>query len=207
MTIGIWVFAFLAYLAFRLWYDGFRKPLTPDEIEHFVQIIEKLTSEGHVTPDIATIRKLMEKDDGKEVILVNLIKFNSSPMPDPDTGQDVTVGTVLTKYAKPIMGKIMRRGGHPVINMRGAGGYIDGWNTPPDPNWSMVSLVRYRSRRDLLLVMTDPVVEEIHKYKIAAMRQTFSTPTQPHTALWASPRLSVALVLALLASLLQLVLG
>jgi len=206
MTIGIWALAILAYLAFRFWYDGFRKPLTPDEIEHFMHKIEKLDSKGEVTADIATIRKLMEKDDGKEVILVNLIEFNSSPMPDPDTGQDVTVAAVLTKYAKPIMRIIMRRGGHPVISMRGAGGYIDSWNTPPDPDWSMVSLIRYRSRRDLLLIMTDPVMEKIHKYKIAAIKQTFSTPTQLHSAFWASPRVSVALVLALSASLLQLAL-
>ena len=37
MTVAIWVGALVAYLAFRLWYDGLvRKPLTPDEIAHFV---------------------------------------------------------------------------------------------------------------------------------------------------------------------------
>jgi hypothetical protein len=87
------------------------------------------------------------------------------------------------------------------------GGYLDAWNTPPDPGWQMAGLVRYRSRRDaIVLSLADPAFAAIHKYKVAAMKQTFAFPMKTEVALYASPRLTVVLLLALGASLLQLIL-
>ena len=213
MEIAIWVVAAMIYLAFRLWYDGLGKPLTPDEIEHFLQLVQDRAGQGPdtqdiATQDIATLRKFMEADDGKEFIMVNLIEFNASPVSHPDTGRDIKAAALLTEYTRPFMGKILRRAGHPVIAGQGVGGYLDAWNTPPDPGWHMAGLVRYRSRRDVIMLsLADPAFAAIHKYKIAAMKQTFAFPIKTQVALYASPRMTVALVLALGAALLQLFLS
>lgn len=208
MIIEIWVGALVAYLAFRLWYDGLGKPLTPDEIAHFSQAFQDSADKGLSTGEVATLRRFMEEDDGKEFIMVNLVEFNSSPVTHPDTGQDIKASALLTEYTKPFMAKILRRAGHPVIAGQAVGGYLDAWNTPEDPGWHMAGLVRYRSRRDvILLAFADPAFAEIHKYKIAAMKQTFAFPMQTRVALYASPRVTVALLLALGAALLQLALN
>lgn len=208
MIIAIWVGALVAYLAFRLWYDGLGKPLTPDEIAHFSQAFQDSADKGLSTGEVATLRRFMEEDDGKEFIMVNLVEFNSSPVTHPDTGQDIKASALLTEYTKPFMGKILRRAGHPVIAGQAVGGYLDAWNTPEDPGWHMAGLVRYRSRRDVILLsFADPAFAEIHKYKIAAMKQTFAFPVQTRVALYASPRVTVALLLALGAALLQLALN
>jgi len=69
-------------------------------------------------------------------------------------------------------------------------------------------LVRYRSRRDAMLAsLASLEFDDIHKYKIAALKQTFAVPTQIQVALYASPRVTVALVLALGAALLQMALS
>ena len=208
MTIAIWVGALVAYLAFRLWYDGVRKPLTDEEVSHFVSILERRAADDPDKQDIGVVRKFMEEDDGKEFIMVNLVEFNSSPVTHPDSGQDIKASALLTEYTKPFMGKILRRAGHPVIAGQAVGGYLDAWNTPEDPGWHMAGLVRYRSRRDVILLsFADPAFAEIHKYKIAAMKQTFAFPMQTRVALYASPRVTVALLLALGAALLQLALN
>lgn len=208
MIIAIWVGALVAYLAFRLWYDGVGKPLTPDEIAHFLQIIQSSGDEGLSAGEVATLRKFMEEDDGKEFIMVNLIEFNASPVTHPDTGRDINAPALLAEYTKPFMGKILRRAGHPVIAGQGVGGYLDAWNTPQDPGWHMAGLVRYRSRRDVIVLsLADPAFAAIHKYKIAAMKQTFAFPVRTRVALYASPRVTVALVLALGAALLHLVMS
>ena len=208
MIIAIWVGALVAYLAFRLWYDGLGKPLTPDEIAHFSQAFQDSADEGLSTGEVATLRRFMEEDDGKEFIMVNLVEFNSSPVTHPDTGQDIKASALLTEYTKPFMGKILRRAGHPVIAGQAVGGYLDAWNTPENPGWHMAGLVRYRSRRDVILLsFADPAFAEIHKYKIAAMKQTFAFPVQTRVALYASPRVTAALLLALGAALLQLALN
>ena len=208
MIIAIWVGALVAYLAFRLWYDGLGKPLTPDEIAHFSQAFQDSADKGLSTGEVATLRRFMEEDDGKEFIMVNLVEFNSSPVTHPDTGRDIKASALLTEYTKPFMGKILRRAGHPVIAGQAVGGYLDAWNTPEDPGWHMAGLVRYRSRRDVILLsFANPAFAEIHKYKIAAMKQTFAFPMQTRVALYASPRVTAALLLALGAALLQLALN
>ena len=202
MEYAIWISAAFTYLAFRLWYDGLGKPLTPEEIERFLRIIEELGGESPNAREIATLRRFMEEDDGKEFVMVNLIEFNPSPVPHPDSGQDINAPALLEEYTKPFLGKILRRAGHPVIAAQGVGGYVDAWNTPPDPGWHMAGLIRYRSRRDALLSsFADPAFAAIHTYKIAAMNQTFAFPAKTRVALYASPRVTVALALALCAAL------
>ena len=206
MTTAIWVGALLAYLAFRLWYDGVQKPLTTEEIAKFTSMLEQRAAEGFGSQEIETVRRFMEQDDGKEFIMVNLIQFNPSPVTHPDTDLGVKSHELVQAYFKPFMKILFRRAGHPVLMTRAVAGYLDAWNTPPDPGWHAVGLIRYRSRRDAMLAsFANPVFGGIHKYKIAALKQTFAFPSQAQVALYASPRITVALVLALGAALLQLV--
>ncbi|MEM1113325.1 MAG: hypothetical protein AAGI11_15540 [Pseudomonadota bacterium] len=208
MAIAIWGAALVLYLAFRLWYDGIRKPLTAEEVEEFTHHLEQRAEHGADKQDIAVLRKFMEEDDGKEFIMVNLVQFNPSPVEHPDTGQGVKAQELLLEYFKPLMKLFLRRAGHPVLSTRVVGGYMDAWNTPPNPGWHVAGLIRYRSRRDAMLAtMADAEFDHIHKYKAAALRQTFAIPAQKSMGLYASPRVTLALVLALAAALLQLALA
>ena len=205
MVIAIWLLALLAYLAFRLWYDGLRKPLTAEEVEEYARLLEQRGDFDAL--DQAVMRKFLEEDDGKEFIMMNLLQFNPSPMKHPDTGQDARADSVLQEYFRPFMGQVVRRAGHPVIAGRAVGGYLDAWNTPPDPGWHAVGLIRYRSRRDCIeLSLASEKFREIHKYKIAALKQTFAFPAQTQMSLYASPRVTVAMALALAAAFSQLIL-
>ncbi|MCB1686960.1 MAG: hypothetical protein KDI33_00655 [Halioglobus sp.] len=207
MAIAIWVGAFVAYIVFRLWYDGLRKPLTKGEIADFIQLLEQRATSGVDTQDLAVVRKFMEEDDGRDFIMVNILQFNRSPVKHPDTGKDARADAVLSEYFRPFMGQVMRRAGHPVLSTRAVGGYLDAWNTPPDPGWHAAGLIRYRSRRDCMqLSLANAEFYKLHKYKIAALQQTFAFPSRTQMGLYASPRVTVALVLALAAALLQLAL-
>ena len=64
-----------------------------------------------------------------------------------------------------------------------------------------------QERRDAMLAsLANPEFDALHKYKAAAIRQTFAFPTQPLAGLYASPRITVALALALAAALLHIAL-
>ena len=73
MTIAIWGGTLAAYLVFRLWNDGMKKPLTDEEVAHFIEILEQRSADGLDKQDIAVVRQFMEHDDGKEFIMINLI--------------------------------------------------------------------------------------------------------------------------------------
>ena len=76
----------------------------------------------------------------------------------------------------------------------------------PDPGWSIIGYMRYRSRRDMIAMATHPKFQSIHDFKILGTAETFSFPTRPILMLLMPPRLSVALVLLLAAAFVQIAL-
>jgi hypothetical protein len=64
--------------------------------------------------------------------------------------------------------------------------------------------MRYRSRRDMMELATNPQLQDVHPFKTAGTAMTFSFPTQPMMGFALRPRVWVGLVLALLAALTHL---
>ena len=63
--------------------------------------------------------------------------------------------------------------------------------------WTQGAGVRYRSRRDLLEISTNPAFQGRHEFKIAAMQKTIAFPIDPWFQL-GDPRLLLALFLGLI---------
>lgn len=200
----IWGGAALLYGLFRLWYDGWRGPLTRAEIDAFLASLgDRFAATGN---DPATFRAFLEQDDGREFVMLNLVKVEDGMVRDPETGAMVPGLAMLQRYASRFRGVLLRNGGHPGMIARKVGGYIDAWNSPPDPDWSFVGLMRYRSRRDLIKLVKDPRFIAAHPEKLLGTPVTCSFPTQRMLSLYASPRLTVGLIIALGAALLHLAL-
>jgi hypothetical protein len=200
----IWSTALAAYALFRLWYDNWQGPLTPAEIDAFMaEVAGKFHAGGN---DPAAMRAFLEADDGREFVMLNLIRVEPGEVADPATGKMVPGMEMMRRYSRRFMAVLVRRGGHPGMVARKVGGYIDAWNTAPDPGWTLFGLMRYRSRRDLVRLALDPEFREGHPEKVLGAPVTFSFPAQRELSLYAGPRLTVALVLALAAALAHLTL-
>ena len=119
------------------------------------------------------------------------------------TGKPRTARAVMEGYTKMFLPALLRKGGHPAIAARKIGPYFDAWGVPPDPGWSIVGYMRYRSRRDLAKLVANPRFGGAHDFKFAAMPQTFSFPTRPMIMTLASPRIAVGLALGCLAGVTQ----
>jgi hypothetical protein len=195
----IWGTALLAYGAFRLWYDNWSGPLKPAEIDAFLaQMAGRFEATGN-SPDV--LRAFLSADDGREFVMLNLVKAQLDPVEDPQTGQMVQGFELLKRYSKRFMPVLFRNGGHPGIVGRKVGGYVDAWNTEPDPGWTVFGLMRYRSRRDMIKLVMDPAFMAGHPDKLLGTLATFSFPTQRVLSSYVGPRVTVALVLALIAAL------
>ena len=200
MTIWlIWGVALALYGAFRLFYDGLRRPLSGAEIAAFM---------AHVGPradatgnDLDVLRSFLEADDGREFIMCNLVRTRDGQVTDPESGESASGQEWLRRYSDPFVRALIRRGGHPVYVGRKVGGYVDAWNAAPDPGWTLVGTMRYRSRRDMVALVMDPAFHAAHPAKLLGIDATFSFPTQRMIAVYASPRVTVALALALGAAL------
>jgi hypothetical protein len=205
LTGWIWGSAAALYLLFRLFYDNQRGPLTQAEVDHYMTQAEQAGADA--VNDPAIVRAFLEADDGREFVMVNLVRVGPGEVAHPETGAPTTGQAMMQRYAKTFMPGLMKRGGHPAIVTRKIAGYVDAWHVPPDPGWNIVGFMRYRSRRDMIQMATDPRFKNIHKFKIAGTAETFSFPTQTVLRAFIGPRIWVGLVLALIAALLQIALA
>jgi hypothetical protein len=205
MLIGawwIWVLALGLYVVFRLWYDNWKGPLSPQEVNDFMNQISDLKMSEYSDPK--DLRAFLQADDGKEFVMVNLVRVHTGELAHPHTGKPTKGIDLLREYGNSFVKVLIKHGGHPVLVMRKVGGYIDSWNTPPDPGWHVAGSMRYRSRRDMMLLALDHSVKHVHILKTAATATTFSFPSQVVLGLAIRPRVWVALVLALGSALVHL---
>jgi len=198
----VWPLALALYLAFRAWYDNWRGPLRAGEIEALMA--RAAQAPGAKYTDMQVLRRFMETDDGHEFVMCNLVRLYPHEVAHPVSGKMYSARAMVQMYFSGFMPALLRAGGHPMMVMRQAGGYVDAWNTPPDPGWSIVGMVRYRSRRDMMTLGTDQRFFDVHPLKIAAIAETFSIPTQHVIGMAIRPRTGVALILLLAAALTHL---
>ena len=197
----IWGGALALYLLFRLWYDGLRRPLTGAEIDAF---FEQVHGRYGGNTDPAALRAFLEADDGREFVMLNLVKVEPGMVSDLVTGELRPGAEMMRRYSDPFVRALIARGGHPGMVGQKVGPYVDAWNVEGDPGWTLFGLMRYRSRRDMIRLAADSRFAEVHPYKLLGIPTTFSFPTQRRVSLYVGPRVWVALVLALGAALVQL---
>lgn len=202
---GLWVWgaALAAYALFLAWYQNWRGAIAPAEVDGLIGAIKAANPEAGERNEMGALRRFLETDDGREFFMLNLVKLADGEVPDPATGKPRTARAVMEGYTKMFLPALLRKGGHPAIAARKIGPYFDAWGVPPDPGWSIVGYMRYRSRRDLAKLVANPRFGGAHDFKFAAMPQTFSFPTRPMIMTLASPRIAVGLALGCLTGVTQ----
>jgi len=199
-----WLGALAIYLLFRAWYDNWRGPLSPAEVEAFMARVESGPGAQHNDP--AILRAFPEADDGREFFMFHLVKAATGEAPHPETGAPTPRQALMQRYTRTFMPALIARGGHPALAARKIAGYVDAWKVGPDPGWSIIGYMRYRSRRDMMAMATHPKFQGIHDFKILGTAETFSFPTRPMLMLLMPPRLWLALLLLLTAAFVQIAL-
>jgi hypothetical protein len=188
-SLVLWSILAALYLGFRLWYDGGGGPLTPEEVAHYVARLEQ---RGAPPERIAKLREFLESDTGSDFVMANFIQFQD----DPKAQQD------MDRYMAHMYPAMFRRASHPVLAGPAVGRALDVWGIEGGERWSFVGLVRYRSRRDVMEISTDPAFGDAHRFKTAAMAKTIAIPVEPSLQL-GSPRWLVGGALLVLGALLQ----
>lgn len=203
--LWIWAIAVLLYGTFWFWYVGLPRPLTRAEIGAHMATVAASGIDA-MPEQLATLRTFLEADDGREFFMLNLVRINQGPVVAPGSSEPSDARAVLEGYTRHFMPALFRRAGHPAFFGRAAGGYVEQWNVAPDPGWTFGAAIRYRSRRDMIELVTDPRFANAHDFKAAAIATTFAFPTSPGFVM-IGPKIWVGLVLALVAALAQLAVG
>ena len=189
-SLVLWGVLAAIYLGFRLWYDGGGGPLTPDEVQHYVSILEE---RGADSTRVESLRRFLADDTGHDFVMANFIDLRDVPGAQEE----------LDRYMAHMYPAMFARAGHPVLAGPVVGNALDLWGIDGAEHWTMVGLVRYRSRRDMIEIATDPAFHDAYQFKNRSMQKTIAIPSEPFVQL-GSPRWLVAGALVTLGSLLEL---
>ena len=195
-TRWIWLILIGLYAVFFGWYTSFEGPLTDAEIDSYMAIIESREPTAS-SERLAQMRRFMVEDTGDDFVMVNVIDMYPKPLKIEGVEPGETSEAVLAKYMAYMIPALVRRACHPVLYGQAANTAMDLMNAEGMEQWSTGAGMRYRSRRDMLDIATNPSFSGSHEFKIAAMRKTIAFPIDPWIQL-GDPRLVLALLLAML---------
>jgi hypothetical protein len=196
MTRTRWTWLILAalYAAFFSWYTSFGGPLSEEEVAHYMDRFE--SREPALPPEgLARMREFLEEDTGDDFVMVNVIHMYDTPLQIEGVEPGQSSADVLAKYMEYMFPALLSRACHPVLYGTAANSAMDLMNADGMEQWTTGAGMRYRSRRDLLEIATNPAFAGSHEFKVAAMQKTIAFPIDPWMQL-GDPRLVLALLLS-----------
>ena len=189
----------LVYLLGLSWYGGSGDPVKDAELESYIKaLVSNADVRGKDTDKAVNyMRRLAEKDDGNEFIMVNLIRFRETSLYSKDSPWVAETDPMLAdaRYGDGVIPLLLKRGSLPVFVSSVSGGFI---NETTHDEWDMVAMVRYRSVRDMLQMMVEMSSTDLADHKWAAIEQTHVFPVKPKISL-VSLRLMIGILLLLFA--------
>ena len=182
----LWALPFFAWLSFGAWYTNTSGPLNEDEITAFTAQAERV---GRPAEAVQRLRRFMLEDNGKQFLMVNLIDL-------ADAGQTAPLSAEasMDRYMAHMFPELLRRACHPVLSGPVVFHAMDLVGIEGAESWSGFAIMRYRSRRDLMEIALNPIFDEKHHFKVAALDKTIAVPVAPQLYL-SDPRLLLFLVL------------
>ena len=90
--------------------------------------------------------------------------------------------------------ELLKRASHPIFSGNAVFYSMDVLGIEGAERWTQAALMRYRSRRDIVEIASNPVFQGKHEFKIAALDKTIAYPVETQLYL-SDPRLLLLLVL------------
>ena len=203
-SMKIWISLLVIYAGFFLWYTDMGGKLDEEEIEFF---LEKLEENASVNSDdsrtqISRIKRFMEEDTGRQFLMVNNIDMNENPGDVEGAEPGESAESLIDRYMEHMYSQLIKRACHPVFAGYAIHPSMDIVGIEGAEIWDQAALMRYKSRRAFMEVVTHPNMLSKHDFKVAALEKTIAYPVE--TALYLSdPRFLLALILIILGLFLQ----
>ena len=177
------------YLAFLAWYDGWgMDPFTAEEV---ATLASKVEAQGTNPEQLKNFRRLLKDDDGEEFFMLNLNRYEYA---ENEVQQGVPVA--YQNYGQAVIQMILKNAGHPIYSGEIPDYLLDG--DIKDGTWHEIILVRYRSRRDFISMVTSDEYLKIARHRTGGIEYAEVTPTRASINL-VTPRFVILVLLAFLA--------
>ena len=206
----IWLVLGAIYVGFFFWYTDMGGKLTQKEIQGFIEKQEQNILNSGVSRDseefrlrIDFIRRFMEEDNGKQFIMVNNIEMNKDPGDVSGVNSSESSNQLLSRYMEHLWPNLLKRASHPIFGGNTIFQSMDLVGIEGAETWDQVALMRYKSRRVFLEIVTHPDMIDRHEFKVAAMKKTIAYPAEP-IAFYSDLRIFLGMLILIIGLSIQL---
>lgn len=162
---------------FFLWHQPLKGPLTEDEL---AQYFERRAGPGggEEFSDIEEMLSFFLEDDGRPFVMFNLLDYSEMANYSEGQFEDITTGDAASvEYAKGVLPLLLKRGSYPVMIATRQNTILNSV-TETELDFDAIALVRYRSRRDLLDMITSEAFANAEIHKWASLDATLVAPSK-----------------------------
>jgi len=207
-----WLVLIAIYGAFFLWYTDLGGKLNSDEIEtYLVKLQENSKAKGISSPaelemskaTFKRVEKFMREDSGKQFLMVNNIDMSENPEDIEGAQPGETANQLMDRYMEHMYPELLKRASHPIFVGNSVLQAVDIVGIENAEDWDSMALMRYKSRRAFMEVVSNPKMLGKHEFKVAALDKTIAYPVETFLYL-SDPRMLLAFILIILGLVLQL---
>ena len=181
-----WLILGSVYIGFFFWYTDMGGKLSQEEIQIFIKKHEQNIINDGVSPDseefqlrIDFLKRFMEEDNGKQFIMVNNIEMNKNPGDVVGANPGESADQLMSRYMEYMWPNLLKRASHPIFMSNAVYQSMDLVGIEGAETWDQAALMRYKSRRTMMEIVTNPDMMDRHEFKIAALQKTIAYPVEP----------------------------
>ena len=181
-----WLILGAVYIGFLFWYTDMGGKLSQEEIQIFIKKHEQNIINDGVSPDseefqlrIDFLKRFMEEDNGKQFIMVNNIEMNKNPGDVVGANPGESADQLMSRYMEYMWPNLLKRASHPIFMSNAVYQSMDLVGIEGAETWDQAALMRYKSRRTMMEIVTNPNMMNRHGFKIAALQKTIAYPVEP----------------------------
>ena len=207
-----WFILIFIYCTFFVWYTDLGGKLDSDEIAtYLVKMQDNREAVGFSSPAAkekakeqgAIIEEFMREDSGRQFFVVNNIDMSENPQDVEGAQPGEDADQLMGRYMEHMYAELFKRASHPVFLGSAVSTAIDIVGIENAESWDSAALMRYKSRRAFMEIVSNPKMLGKHEFKIAALNKTIAYPVETVVYL-SDPRLLLGLILIIIGLIIQL---
>ena len=207
-----WFILIFIYCTFFVWYTDLGGKLNSNEIAtYLVKMQDNRETVGFSSPaekekakkQGAIIEEFMREDSGRQFFVVNNMDMSDNPQDVEGAQPGEDADQLMGRYMEHMYAELFKRASHPVFAGNAVSPAIDIVGIENADSWDSAALMRYKSRRAFMEIVSNPKMRGKHEFKIAALNKTIAYPVE--TVLYLSdPRLLLGFILLIIGLIIQL---
>lgn len=171
----IWSISITLYAAFFLWYTDFSGKLSDKEIADYISKLREINADSEIISQIETFAR---EDTGRQFLMINNIDYNEAPPSIDGIQPGASAQELMGRYMEHMLPAMLARASHPVLLGQTIAPSMDVMGINGAESWDSGAVFRYRSRRTMLDIVTNPDFAGRHDFKLAALDKTIAYPIE-----------------------------